>query len=171
MRLRIFRRECGGLLVSGERIFGLAVFKQVTERKPGARLTFFSMVGGFESGGGTQESLALGVVGAREHQAQVQIGFEDIGLGGDGLPVGVNRVFATAQAVEDKSKIKPSLIVLGIAVEGLLQQSFGRGKIIFLDGVFRLSDLSRLLFNDFAVMADGGVGLGLRAGTDSYRDE
>ena len=53
------------------------------EREPGAGLAFFDMIGGFESCGGAQKLLGLGIIGADEHQAQVEVRFKNVGLGGD----------------------------------------------------------------------------------------
>ena len=169
MRFRILRRECGSFVVSRECFFRLVILQQMGEREPGAGLTFFRvisfrMLGGFERCGGAQELLGLGIVGAREHQAQVQVGFENVGLGGDGLAIGGDRIVGAAQAIENKSEIEPCLIVLGIFVDRLFQQSFRAGEIVFLDGIFGLRDFRGRVIDALFVMADGGVGLREAAG-------
>src|SRR5450759_2899566 len=64
MGLGIFRCELGDFAVSLECVFGLFIFEQMCERKPGAGLTFFGMSCGFEVGGSAQELLGLGIIGA-----------------------------------------------------------------------------------------------------------
>src|ERR1700674_997060 len=119
MRFRIFRRELGSFAISRERVFRLIILEQMCERKPGAGLTFFWLSRGFERGGSAQITLGLGAVEADQHQSQVQVRLEYFGLGGDRLPVGMDRVLNAAQAIENKSEIEPCLIVLGLFIASL----------------------------------------------------
>src|SRR5260370_37307802 len=105
MRFRILRRELAGLAVSRDRVFGLAIFQQMRECKPGAGLTFFDVVCGLEAGGSAQKTLSLGAVEADEHQSQVQVRLEYFGLGSDRLPVSMDPVLNAAQAVQNDTAI------------------------------------------------------------------
>ena len=79
------------------------------------------MVGGLELGGGAQELLGFGAVGAGQHQAEIQVGLEDVRLGGDRLAIGVDGFFSPAETVVDESEIEPGLIVFGIAMDSFFQ--------------------------------------------------
>ena len=164
MRFGILRREFGSLAVSLECVFRLFIFEQMREREPGAGLTFFYVIGGFERCGGAQKLLGLGIIGADEHQAEVEVGFKNVGLGGDGLAICGDRFVGAAEAVQSESEIEPCLIIVGIFIESLFQQRFRGGEIVFLDGIFGLSDFRRLVVDAFLVMADGSVGLREGAG-------
>ncbi len=169
MRLGIFRHKLGSFAVRLERVFRLGIFQQMSQREPGAGLTFFDvivhhvivrtatvrsvisrrvivcrMARGFERSGRAQKSFGLGTIQAGQHQAQIQVRLKNVGLGGDRLPVRVDRVVNAVEAIENKSQIEPRLIVLGILVDGLLQQRFRAGEIVFLDGIFSLRDFRRL---------------------------
>src|SRR5882762_8758546 len=159
MRFGIFRREFGSFAISRERVFRLIILDQMCERKPGAGLTFFWASRGFEGGGSAQKTLGLGAVETDQHQSQVKVRLEYFGLGGDRLPVGMDRVLNAAEAIENESEIEPCLIVLGIFIDSLFQQSFRGGEIVFLDGIFGLRDFWGCVVDAFLVMADGGVGL------------
>src|SRR6266404_7782777 len=104
MRFRILRCKLGGFAVSLERVFGLGIFQQMRECKPGAGLTFFWLSRGFERGGSAQITLSLGAVETDQHQSQVEVRLEYFGLGGDRLPVGMDRILNAAEAVENKSE-------------------------------------------------------------------
>src|SRR5258708_39395588 len=119
MRLRMLRCKVGGFAVSLERVFRLGIFQQMRECKPGSGLTFFDVVRGLEASGSAQITLGLGAVETEQHQSQVKVRLEDFGLGGDRLPVGMDRDLNAAQTIKDESAIEPSLIGLGIFIAGL----------------------------------------------------
>src|SRR6266436_9715581 len=154
MRFRILRSELGGLAVSLERVFRLGIFQQMRECKPSAGLTLFCVSRGFERGGSAQKTLGLGAVETDQHQSQVQVRLEYFGLGGDRLPVGMDRILNAAEAVENKSEIEPCLKVLGIFIDSLFQERFRASEIVFLDGIFRLRDFRRCVIDAFLVMAN-----------------
>src|SRR6266446_9032285 len=127
MRFRILRCKLGGFAVSLERVFRLGIFQQMCECKPRSGLTFFDVVRGLEASGSAQKTLSLRAVEADKHQSQVQVRLEYFGLGGDRLPVGMDRILNAAEAVENKSEVEPCLIVFGIFIDRLLQQRFRSG--------------------------------------------
>ena len=84
--------------------------------------------------------LGLGIIGAHQHQAEVEVGFKNVGLGGDRLAIRGDGFVGAGEAVQNKSKIEPCLIVIGIFVDRLFQQRFRASEIVFLDGIFGLRD-------------------------------
>ena len=79
------------------------------------------MVGGPEFGGGAEELLGVQLIVFREHQTEVEIGFEHVRLGGDGLPVGGDRVVGLSLGVVEEAEIKPGLVVPGVTVSDLFE--------------------------------------------------
>ena len=97
-----------------------------------------------------------------QHQAEIQIGFEHVGLGRDGLAIGGNRVVGLAQRVVEKSQVKPGGKVVGILRDHLFQQRFGSGVVLLFDGALGLDEFRRgrgIVHGDF-VVADGLAAFG-----------
>ena len=168
MRLGIDGSEFGGLGVGVESLFGIATFEEVAEREPRGGLSFGDVSRGFERGRGAKELLGFGIVTAGEHESEIEIRFEDIGLGGDGFSVGGDGFVGAMQAVEGEAEIEPGLVrpvllvirVIFVSIgQGFFQERFSGGEVVFLDGVFGLGDFGRLIDDLFAMMADGGVGV------------
>src|SRR5208282_516134 len=108
-------------------------------------------------GGSAQKLLGLGIVRAGEHQSQVEVRFKNIGLGSDRLAIRGDRFVGAAKPVQYESQIEPCLVIVGIFIEGLSQQRFRAGEIVFLNRVFSLRDLRRLVVDALLVMSDSGV--------------
>ena len=103
------------------------------------------MRGWFKSCGRAKILLGFWIVRAVEHQAEVEIRFKNIRLGGNRFAISGDGFICAIEAIENESEIEPCLIrpalfIVGIFIEHLFQQRFGRSEIIFLDGVFCLRD-------------------------------
>ncbi len=101
-------------------------------------------------------------MGAVKHQAEVEVRFKNVRLGGDRFAIRGNGFVAAMETIENESEIEPCLIgpgllIVGIFVESLFQQGFRRGEIVFLDGVFSLRDFWRRVVNALLVVANGSV--------------
>ena len=107
VRLGIFRMEQGGLPVGLDGVVGFAGLKHVGQREPGPGVTLGHVRGGLELGGGAQKLFGVGLAGLGQHQSEIEVRFEDIGLGGHRLAIGGNRVVGPAQRVVHKSQVEP----------------------------------------------------------------
>src|SRR5689334_17871619 len=114
MRFRVLWRQFGSLAVSLESIFRLLAFEEMRQGQPGAGLPFFDVSRRLEDSRGAQELLRLGIIGAHKHEAQVEVRFENVGLGRDRLAIGGYGLVSPVKTVQHKSKIEPRLIIVGI---------------------------------------------------------
>ena len=133
----------------------------MAQGKPGPGLSLGHVRCGLQLGGGAQKLFGVGLVRLHQHQTEIQIGFEDAGLGGDGLAIGGNRVVGLALRVVQKSQVEPGGVVFGILRDDFFQKRLGGGVILLFDGALGLDELGwgrGILDGDF-VMADGLAGV------------
>jgi len=118
---------------------------------------------GFQFRRCAQKLFGAGLPGLHQHQAKIQVGFENPGLGRDRLAVGGNRVFGLAQRVVEKSQVKPGGKVVGILCHHLSQQRFGGGVVLLFDSALGLYEFRwgrRVVNGDFMV-TDGLAALSI----------
>jgi len=92
-------------------------------------------------------------------KAQVEVRFENIRLGSDGLAIRSDRFVGTGQAVQDEPEIEPCLVVVGSLSSAFFSSDSAPVKSFFWMASSACAISGGLVVDAFLVMADGGVGL------------
>src|ERR1700758_3362605 len=94
-----------------------------------------------EPGRRLEKLLSVRLVVLHQHETKIQVGFEDVRLGRDGLSISGDGVIRPAKCVVDEAQIEPGLVVCRVCIYHFLQEGFG-GRVVFsLNGAFGLDKL------------------------------
>ena len=137
------RLNPGSLPIGSKSFFRLRLFHRVGQREPGAKLAFGGPAAGLELGCGTQELLGVGLIGLGQLQAQIQVRFEDVGLGSNGVAIGGDGIVEFSQRVLHEPEIEPGDVIGRVMIQHFAQQRFSGRVVLFLNGIFRLGQFLR----------------------------
>src|SRR5512138_349503 len=90
------------------------------------------MRGRLQSGRSAQVLLGRRVRSLGQHQAEVEVRLEYIGLGGNGFAVGLDRLRTASCGVVDEGEVIPGTKILGVGLDGFLQERFGSSEVLLV---------------------------------------
>ena len=99
---------------------------------------------GLEPGRRLEKLLSVRLFVLYQHETKIQVGFEDVGLGRDGLSISGDGVIRPTKCVVDEAQIEQCLVVCGVCIYHFLQEGFGGRVVFFLNGAFGLDKLRGL---------------------------